>query len=480
MEYFDAHVIGLTATPGKQTFGFFRQNLVSEYTYPESVADGVNVDFDIYRIRTRISEEGSRIEAGTVVPKVDRRTREQRLETLDEDLDYRAAHLDRAVTATDQIRTVLETFRDRLFTEIFPGRSTVPKTLIFAKDDNHAEEIVTQVREVFGKGNDFAAKITYNARNAKEQLQALRTSPSLRVAVTVDMIATGTDVKPLECVFFMRDVRSAQYFEQMKGRGARTIASADFQAVTPDAENKTRFVIVDAIGVTEHPFVEPPLNRQKSVSLKKLLDKAAALTLTEDEAATLASRLAKLELALTDEERQELDEVAGQPVRDIVRALVDSVDPSTGSAEAIERAIEPIAANPELRNRILELRAAHDRVIDEVSSDELVEAGGVVDTDRARSIVESWRAYLDEHRDEITAIQVAYEAGEQRIDFAYHPGSRCPHRSAAAQLDARHHLERLRRDRRAQGAEMPHAHPHRSRSTDPLHHRRRRRTRSLR
>ena len=259
LEYFDAHVVGLTATPGKQTFGFFRQNLVSEYTYPQSVADGVNVDFDVYRIRTQISEHGSTIEAGTVVPTVDRRTRQQRLEALDEDLEYRAPQLDRAVTATDQIRTVLETFRDRLFTEIFPGRSTVPKTLIFAKDDNHAEEIVTQVREVFGKGNDFAAKITYNARNAKQQLQALRTSPNLRIAVTVDMIATGTDVKPLECVFFMRDVRSAQYFEQMKGRGARTITPADFQAVTPDAETKTRFVIVDAVGVTEHDYVEPPL-----------------------------------------------------------------------------------------------------------------------------------------------------------------------------------------------------------------------------
>lgn len=420
LEYFDAHVIGLTATPGKQTFGFFRQNLVSEYTYPESVADGVNVDFDIYRIRTKISEEGSHIEAGTVVPKVDRRTREQRLETLDEDLDYASPQLDRAVTATDQIRTVLETFRDRLSTEIFPGRSTVPKTLIFAKDDNHAEEIVTAVREVFGKGNDFAAKITYTAHNAKEQLQALRTSPALRIAVTVDMIATGTDVKPLECVFFMRDVRSAQYFEQMKGRGARTIPSADFQAVTPDAQKKTGFVIVDAIGVTEHPFVEPPLNRQKSVSLKKLLGKAAALTLTEDEAATLASRLAKLELDLTDAERHELDGVAGRPVRDIIRALVDAVEPSTTSADAIERAIEPIAASPELRNRILELRAAHDRVIDEISSDELIDAAPVVDTERARSIVDSWRAYLDEHRNEITAIQLTYEARERGIDhFPY-------------------------------------------------------------
>ncbi|MFL0286254.1 DEAD/DEAH box helicase family protein [Mycobacterium sp. SMC-21] len=432
LEYFDAHVVGLTATPGKQTFAFFRQNLVSDYTYPESVADGVNVDFDVYRIRTKISDAGSRIEAGTIVPKVDRRTREQRLEALDDDLDYGAAQLDRAVTATDQIRTVLETFRDRLFTEIFPGRSAVPKTLIFAKDDNHAEEIVKQVREVFGKGNDFAAKITYNARNAKEQLQALRTSPSLRIAVTVDMIAHGTDVKPLECVFFMRDVRSAQYFEQMKGRGARTIPDADFQSVTPDAQTKTRFVIVDAVGVTEHDFVEPPLNRQRSVPLKKLLEKAANLTITEDEAATLASRLAKLELDLTDKERVELDEVASGSVRDIIRNLVDAVEPAATTREAIDRAIEPLASNPELRNRILELRAAHDRVIDEVSRDELIEAGGVVNTDKARSVVESWAAYLAEHRDEITALQVGYEAGERRIDFAVIEGlaariSRPPH-----------------------------------------------------
>ncbi len=192
LEYFDAHVVGLTATPGKQTFAFFRQNLVSEYTYPQSVADQVNVDFDVYRIRTEISEAGGAIEAGTIVPKVDRRTRIERLETLEEDYEYTHRQLDRAVTAKSQIRTVLETFRDRLFTDIFPGRSTVPKTLIFAKDDAYAEEIVTTVREVFARGNDFAAKITYNSRDPKGPLQAFRTSPSLRIAVTVDMIATGT------------------------------------------------------------------------------------------------------------------------------------------------------------------------------------------------------------------------------------------------------------------------------------------------
>jgi type I restriction enzyme R subunit len=426
LEYFDAHIVGLTATPGKQTFAFFKQNLVSEYTYPQSVADRVNVDFDLYRIRTEISERGATIEAGTIVPKVDRRTRVQRLEALDEALEYTDKQLDRAVTATDQIRTVLETFRDRLFTEIFPGRSTMPKTLIFAKDDAHAEEIVTQVREVFGKGNDFAAKITYNARDPKGQLQAFRTSPSLRIAVTVDMIATGTDVKPLECVFFMRDVRSAQYFEQMKGRGSRTIDSATFQAVTPDATEKTRFVLVDAVGVTEHDFVEPPLNRDKGISLAQLLGKAATYTLTEDETATLASRLAALELQLSPAERDELDAVAGQPMKAIVRALVDAVDPDhqrksileldEGSPEAkeeiqqlLDSAVGPLAGNPELRNRILELRWAHDRVIDDVNADSLIEAYGVVDNERARSVVDSWKAYLDEHRNEITAIQVMDE-----------------------------------------------------------------------
>lgn len=431
LEYFDAHVIGLTATPGKQTFAFFRQNLVSEYTYSQSVADLVNVDFDLYRISTEISQRGGSIEAGTIVPKVDRRTRKERLEAIEEDFEYTHKQLDRAVTAKSQIRLVLETFRDRLFTEIFPDRSTVPKTLIFAKDDAHAEEIVTTVREVFGKGNDFAAKITYTARDAKKQLQALRTSPSLRIAVTVDMIATGTDVKPLECVMFMRDVRSAQYFEQMKGRGARTIPAADYQSVTPDASAKTRFVIVDAIGVTEHDFVDPPLNREKGASLRRLLSKAAALTLTEDETATLASRLAKLELQLSPEERTELDGVASCPVRVVVRGLVDAVDPDAQARtlegatdpeaarrDLLERAVEPLAANPELRTRILELRASHDRVIDEITPDVLLDAHGVIDQGRARSVVESWMQYLLDNRDEITAIQLATEARERRIAFA--------------------------------------------------------------
>lgn len=429
IEYFDAHIVGLTATPTKQTLGFFQQNLVSEYTYPQSVADKVNVDFEVYRIKTKITEEGGLLDAGTVVPVMDKRTREQRLLELDSDVPYKASELDRSVVSKNQIRTVLDTFRERLFTEIFPGRRVVPKTLIFAKDDNHAEEIVTQVKEVFGKGDDFAAKITYNSRDPKKLLQDFRNSPTLRIAVTVDMIATGTDVKPIECVFFMRDVRSGTYFEQMKGRGARSMDDASFTALTPDATHKERFVIVDAVGVTEHDFVDAaPLERTKSVPLKVLLEKAATFTITADETASLASRLSRLSRELTAEENAELSNLAGKPIQEITQQLVKIADPDTlvavvenapldsegkkdtkkAMADFIEELITPLASNPQLRQRILEIRNSHDLIFDEGSKDVLLDARGVVDTSKAKSIVESWIKYLEDNKDEITAIQILY------------------------------------------------------------------------
>jgi len=411
------------------TLGFFQQNLVSEYTFPQSVADKVNVDFEVYRIRTKISEKGATIEAGTVVPVLDKRTREQRLLELDDDIPYTANELDRSVVSKSQIRTVLETYRDRLFTEIFPGRRVVPKTLIFAKDDNHAEEIVTQVMQVFGKGNDFAAKITYNSKDPKKLLQDFRNSPTLRIAVTVDMIATGTDVKPIECVFFMRDVRSGTYFEQMKGRGARSMDDASFTALTPDATHKERFVIVDAVGVTEHEFVDAaPLERTKTVPLKTLLEKAATFTITADETASLASRLARLSRELTPTENAELAALAGTPLQEITQQLVKIADPDTlagiienapldsagkkdtkkAMSDFIEKIITPIASNPQLRQRILEIRQSHDLIFDEGNKDELLDARGVVDTSKAKSLVESWIKYIEDNKNEITAIQMLY------------------------------------------------------------------------
>lgn len=432
LEYFDAHLVGLTATPVKQTFGFFHQNLVSEYPYEAAVADGVNVDFDVYRIRTDVTERGSDIEAGTVVPKRDRRTRRERYEELEDDYSYTGTQLGRSVIAKHQIRLVLETFRGRLFTEIFPRREAVPKTLIYARDDNHAEDIVRQVRESFGRGNDFAAKITYSAENPDELLQRFRNDPALRIAVTVDMIATGTDVRPLECVFFLRDVKSPAYFEQMKGRGARTVDPTEFQALTPDsaARSKERFVIVDAVGVTDSPIVDAtPLQRhpRSELSFEQLLTKASTRNIDVAETSTLASRLARLNQQVTDEERAEVERVGGQPLGDIVGRIVGTVDPDTlesvrasggeqGVREAVLESVRPLTENPELRQELLRLRRDHDITIDEVTHDTLTEAYGVPREQRAREWVRSWRDYLSEHKDEIAALQVLYGQRDGRSD----------------------------------------------------------------
>ncbi len=433
LDYFDAPIIGLTATPTKQTLGFFDQNLISEYTYEESVIDGVNVPFDVYRMRTQITEQGSIIEAKTVVPVRDRKTRAQRYEELDEDYAYTGDALGRTVISEDQIRTVLTTFRDKLFSEIFPGRSAVPKTLIFAKTDAHADEIVEQVREIFNEGADFATKITYNARNPKERLADFRNSPSLRIAVTVDMIATGTDVRAIECVFFMRSVRSAVYFEQMKGRGARIINADDYAAVTPDAHRgftKDRFVIVDAVGVTDSKLVDAtPMEREPSVSLEKLLSKAGQMTLTPDDASTLAVRLAKLASQLEPAEDAEITEVAhGTALRDIARQIAASCDTDAvvaaqdagGDAavrELINNGVATLTTNPELRRRILDIRRAKDLLFDEVSRDTVVETARINYAEASRDRIACFREYLAEHRDEIAALQVIHGSGSERPSY---------------------------------------------------------------
>ncbi len=268
LEYFDAFIVGLTATPSKQTIGFFNQNLVMEYSHERAVADGVNVPYDVYRVKTEITENGSKIDAGYYVDKRNRLTRKIRWEQLDEALEYAPNQLDRSIVAPDQIRTIVRTFREKLFTDIFPGRTEVPKTLIFAKDDSHAEDIVNIVREEFGKGNDFCKKITYRTTGEKPEnlIASFRNSYDPRIAVTVDMISTGTDIKPLECLIFMRDVKSRVYFEQMKGRGTRVISSTDLNAVTGDAYNKTHFVIVDAVGVCENDKTDSrPLERKRNI-----------------------------------------------------------------------------------------------------------------------------------------------------------------------------------------------------------------------
>jgi type I restriction enzyme, R subunit len=435
LEYFDAYLIGLTATPNKQTFGFFQQNLVQEYGHERAVADGVNVNYDVYQIKTEITEGGSKVEKGFFIDKRHRQTRRIRWLQLDEDFVYDPNELNRAVVAPDQIRTIVRTFRDRLFTEIFPGRSTVPKTLIFAKDDSHADDIVKIVREEFGKGNDFCQKITYRSTGAKPQelIQKFRNSYDPRIAVTVDMIATGTDIKPLEIVIFMRSVKSRGFFEQMKGRGVRVISDTEFQQVTPDAKTKTHFVIVDAVGVCERDKTDSrPLEQKKGVPLDKLLE-SIALGVREPEAlSSLAGRLIRLDKRLSPELQADVERLAGgNKLSQIAQSLLDAIDPdyieaktmedkpdtyepTEGEVRAIREsianvAVAPFANNPSLRRKIIELQTVAEQTIDIISKDNLIFAGADLRTaEAARDTVRSFREYIETHKAEIEALEILY------------------------------------------------------------------------
>ena len=336
LEYFDAFIVGLTATPSLHTLGFFGRNLVAQYPYERSVVDGVNVAFEVFRIRTEIGERGSTVKAGYDLPVRDKRTRAERYETLTEDYSYTPEQIDRSVLVPNHIRTILETYRDTLFTELFPGRKEVPKTLVFAKDDHHAEEIVGILRDVFGKGNDFAKKITYRTDGADPEtlIRAFRNDYNPRIAVTVDMIATGTDVKPIEVLIFLRDVKSELYFEQMKGRGARTISAEKLREVTPDAEAKTRFVLIDAVGVTESlKAVSQPLERDRVISFDKLIDQIAAGRRDDDAFATLAARLSALDRRIGEKDRAAIVKGSGGiDLAGLARRLLDAIDPDALAA----------------------------------------------------------------------------------------------------------------------------------------------------
>ena len=443
LEYFDASLIGLTATPAPQTIAYFHQNRVAEYNHERAVTDGVNVGYDVYRIKTRVTQTGGKVDKGFLIDHRSKASRKARQEVLADDLDYTPADLDRSVVVPDQIRTILRTYRDVVQTELFPGRTLVPKTLIFAKDDSHAEDIVHLCREAFGKGNDFCKKITYQARHpvtgkpakSKELIREFCLSPTLRIAVTVDMIATGTDIKPLEVLLFLRDVRSRVYFEQMKGRGTRVLSSTDLQSVSgEDARAKTRFVIVDAVGVCESDKTESrPLDREPTVPLKTLLQRVLFPGgRDEDTLTTLAARLARLDRELEPTQRQQIVAASGgQTPATLAAALLRAFDPdaiaerATGKpgASPDEVAPEKFAATqqelitaacapfdkPALRQTLEALKRETEQVLDIYTPDAVLEQGfDAAAQAKAAGLVQAFRDYLTQNQSQIDALQILY------------------------------------------------------------------------
>jgi type I restriction enzyme R subunit len=441
LEYFDAYLIGLTATPDVRTFGFFKKNVVSEYSHEKAVADGVNVGNEVYAIETEVTKQGAKIKAEQQVEKRERLTRKKRWEHQDEDEQYSASQLDRDVVNPDQIRTIIRTFRDKL-PEIFPGRDEVPKTLIFAKTDSHADDIIQIAREEFGQGNDFCKKITYRStEDPKSVLAQFRNNYDPRIAVTVDMIATGTDVKPLECLLFMRDVKSRNYFEQMKGRGTRVIEADDLKKVTPSAMAKTHYVIVDAVGVTKSlKTASQPLITKPTVPLKDLATGVMMGARDEDTVSSLAGRLARLDRELDDNDRARISALAdGKRLTDIVSGLLDAIDPDRIEEVATEanKGKEPSeeqrriardklvgqAANVftgPLINLIDSIRREQEQTIDHDNLDTVLQAGWDGDAKtNAQNLTKDFAAYLEEHRDKIEALTIFFSQPARRSEITY-------------------------------------------------------------
>jgi len=434
LTYFDAFIIGLTATPDKRTFAFFDENVVSEYPREQAIVDGVNVGEDIFLIETDITRNGARL-MKQLIEYRDRLSRAKRWQQMDEDEDYSGANkgkLDKDVVNPSQIRTVIRSFKENLFTTLFPRRKEVPKTLIFAKTDSHADDIIQIVREEFGEGNDFCKKITYAADKPESVLSAFRNDYYPRIAVTVDMIATGTDVKPIECLIFMRDVRSKNYFEQMKGRGTRTLGVDDLQKVTPSAtENKDHFVIVDAVGVTKSKKSDTrPLERKPSVSMKELMMNIALGAKDEDTLTSLANRITRLNAQMTTSERKTFESTVGISAGKVAENLLNAFDEDviteraqtdTGAEEPTEEQLQAAKAaliteavapfhDPDNRDFIENVRRSHDQIIDNVNLDSVTFAG--YDTQReenADQVIATFRKFIEENKDEIIALRIIYD-----------------------------------------------------------------------
>lgn len=452
LEYYDAFEVGLTATPDKRTIGYFDQNLVSEYSHEMAVADGVNVGYEVFIIDTKVTQQGATLWKGEYIEHRERLSRRKRMELQDEDEEYSKQQLDKDVVNPNQIRTIIRTFKEHLPT-IFKdrydknGNFEVPKTLIFAKTDSHANDIIDIVREEFAEENKFCKKITYNSEDPKSTLAQFRNDYHPRIAVTVDMIATGTDVKPLECLLFMRDVKSKNYFEQMKGRGTRTIDLDSLRKVTPTAKfTKDHFVIVDAIGVTKSLKTDSrPLEKKPGVPLKDLLQAIAVGAREEELFTSLANRLTRLDKQITEKEKKQFAEKAnGKSVSQVVKELLNAFNPDV--LEEIESKVrtEMAGAAPvdieakikaqtetlqneaakvftgELNEYIENVRKAHEQKIDLANPDEVIHVGWDKDnTNKANEIITSFSEWIQENKDELMALQIFYNQQFRRRELTY-------------------------------------------------------------
>ena len=436
LDYFSsAHVLGLTATPTPEAYAFFNNNIIENYTYEDSVVDGVNVPPRVYRIKTKVTEHGGVINPGTNVKEVTRKTGAETTYVAHQRVDYQSTALDRSVINPDQIKKVLEAYKEAIYSELYPDREKkweyIPKTLIFAKDDYHASQIVSVAKDVFKAEFEngilpehFVQKITYTAGDSNALIRDLRIEKDFRIAVTVTLVATGTDVRPLEVVLFMKDVHSDVLYTQMKGRGCRVIADDRLREVTPNANTKECFYIVDAVGVTESdkhiPKPATGATGKGVLPLDKLLEHLAHNELSDENLCLLR------DYCSTINRRYEHNDLFGRHLdyfiteygfapKTIAFNIQDAFDhgslppfvsPSEENAERMNL-IRALVFSIPARRKLLEMQRGYI-VTTEDDPDELIYAGFSKET--AKSFIENFEKYIQDNRDSIEALRIIYNS----------------------------------------------------------------------
>jgi len=446
LDYFkDAKILGLTATPIPEAYAYFNKNIVEEYTYDDSVVDGVNVPARVYRIITEATVHGGTIEQGETVTDVNRAGEVVNTYIAQNRIDYAPNQLDRSVINPNQIESVLKSYMDSIYTDLYPEREEnwhyIPKTLIFAKDDNHATKIVEVAKKVFAEKfangkvpENFVQKITYSAGDSNALIRDLRTEKDFRIAVTVTLVATGTDVKPLEVVLFMNDVKSEVLYTQMKGRGCRTLNEDKLREVTPNADNKNCFYIVDAVGVTESDKTIPRPGNEgddphpKPLRLDQLLERLSHGEVSDDNLALLRDYCATIQKRYEGHSLFErhlnmfISDFGFAPrtlAYNINQALSQNALPpyiDISEDNSVRKAlIFCLMGNLQARKKLLELLRGYYAVTPE-KEDEVIYKGFSKET--AKSFIESFEKYINDNSDQIEALRIIYNSEDAVITYS--------------------------------------------------------------
>ena len=402
VEYFDAVKIALTATPALHTTEIFGQP-VFKYTYREAVIEGYLVDHDApHHLETKLSTGGIHYKSGDTVTLYDPVTGEiTNSELLNDELDFDVENFNRQVITKNFNRTVLtEIARD-----IDPENPEEQgKTLIYAVDDQHADMIVSILKEVYsetGVDNDAIMKITgsVGGGNPKKVAEAIKRFKNERfpsIAVTVDLLTTGIDVPEITTLVFMRRVKSRILFEQMLGRATRLCPKI----------HKTHFEIYDPVGV--YDSLEPvntmkPVVANPTTTFTQLLDGLEEVEEKDVVQAQINQILAKL---------QRKKRRMGEKTMEQFISMTDGMDPTQFIAEiekqSPEDAKKRLLAYRDMFAYIQQTSAdGRNPVVISEEEDELTKhTRGYGNSDKPEDYLDAFSEYVKAHMNEIAALSI--------------------------------------------------------------------------